>query len=85
MKRWQFSMRRMFVLVTLLCVDLGVYFSAQKTLPERERHFDVYFMVIGVCTVVVGIALRRPLAGFLWGLTIAAILSVLVAIVIASK
>jgi undecaprenyl pyrophosphate phosphatase UppP len=81
LKPFQFSMGRMFALVTLFCVDLGVYFAMQKTLPERERHFDVFIMVVAVCTVVVGLALRRPLAGFLWGLTVAALLSILVAIV----
>jgi hypothetical protein len=68
-KPLQFSMRRMFVVVTIICVEAGL-FAAMTNHYFDSQSSDIAAMmllVVSVSTVASGIVLRKPLAGALWG------------------
>jgi hypothetical protein len=69
-KPFQFSMRRMFVIVTIVCVEVGLFSLLARQLDDanREGIVDSMFVVVGTSAVASGIILRKPLAGALWGL-----------------
>jgi hypothetical protein len=68
----QFSMRRMFVVVTIICVEAGL-FSALTTHFYGSHSDDIAAMmllVVAVSTIASGVILRKSLAGALWGAAI---------------
>ena len=68
-KPLQFSMRRMFMVVMIICVEAGL-FSAITLHHFESQRGDIaamMFVIVAVSTVASGIVLRKPLAGALWG------------------
>jgi dolichol kinase len=75
--RYQFSMRAMFVVVTVICAEIGLWRFLGKCISEREKngedHMLLFIIFIGVLATL--IVTRRPLggtlAGFIVGITFA--------------
>lgn len=68
-KPLQFSMRRMFVVVTIICVEAGL-FAAMTKHYFASQSADIVAMMLVVLSgsaIASGIVLRKPLAGALWG------------------
>jgi hypothetical protein len=68
-KPFQFSLRRLFVVVTILCVEAGLFAALTNHFFDsaREDLAITMLLVVGVATIASGIVLRKPLAGALWG------------------
>jgi uncharacterized membrane protein YhaH (DUF805 family) len=69
-KPFQFSMRRMFATVTIVCVEVGLFSFLVRRLDDANREGIVasMFLVVGTSAIAAGVVLRKPLAGALWGL-----------------
>jgi hypothetical protein len=69
-KPFQFSMRGMFILVTILCVELGLWTGLGKYLTEKERAGEeiAILLFVGSGAITTGIIRRNPLIGALVGL-----------------
>jgi hypothetical protein len=68
-KPFQFSLRRLFVVVTILSVEAGLFAALTNHYPDSQRSDIAAMMLIfiAVSTIASGIILRKPLAGALWG------------------
>jgi hypothetical protein len=68
-KSLQFSMRRMFVVVTIICVEAGLFSAITFHYFDSQRSdiAAMMLLVVSVSTIASGIVLRKPLAGALWG------------------
>src|SRR5262249_40925044 len=68
-KPFQFSMRRMFATVTILCVEVGLFSFLARQLDDANREGIVVSIFVIVCTsaIMSGIVLCNPFAGALWG------------------
>jgi hypothetical protein len=68
-KPLQFSMRRLFVVVTIVCVEAALFAALANDYFDSARGDMVATMlvVVSVSTIASGIVLRKPLAGALWG------------------
>jgi hypothetical protein len=64
---FQFSMRRLFVVVTILSVEAGLFAALTNHFFDsaREDMAITMLLVVSVSTIASGIALRKPLAGAL--------------------
>jgi hypothetical protein len=62
-------MRRLFVLVTIVCVEAALFSALTNHYFDsaREDMAITMLLVVGVATIASGIVLRKPLAGALWG------------------
>jgi hypothetical protein len=68
-KPLQFSMRRMFVVVTIICIEAGLFATITNHYFESQSGdiATTMLVVVSISTVASGIVLRKPLAGALWG------------------
>lgn len=68
-KPLRFSMRRMFVIVTIVCVEVGLFSLLATRLdgPDREGIVVSMFVIVAASAIASGVILRKPLAGALWG------------------
>jgi hypothetical protein len=65
--RFQFSMRRLFAVVTIICIELGALRALASAYSDPVSIAIVAATVIFTSALVSGLMLRRPLAGALWG------------------
>jgi hypothetical protein len=68
-KPLQFSLRRLFVVVTILCLEAGLFAALTNHYPDSQRNDIAAIMLIfvAVSTIASAVILRKPLAGALWG------------------
>jgi hypothetical protein len=68
-KPFQFSMRRMFVLTTIFCIELGLFSALVNVSRARDPETAWYgLVVIGSLCGIVAVILRKPAIGFLCGI-----------------
>ena len=69
-KPLQFSMRRMLIVVTILCVEAGLFAALTNHFFDSARKDMVITMllVVSMSTIASAIVLRKPLAGALLSL-----------------
>jgi hypothetical protein len=61
----QFSLKRMFASVTLICVGIGLWFAADRSrIPDRNFAFQTAAVLIGVG---IGTIWRHPIVGGIVG------------------
>jgi hypothetical protein len=65
----RFSMRRVFVIVTIICAEAGLFFvlTNQYFGSQREDMTVAMFLIVGVSTPASWVILCKPLGGALWG------------------
>lgn len=61
-------MRRMFVIVTIVCAEAGLFFvlTNQYFGSQREDMTVAIFLTVGVSTLASWVILCQPLGGALW-------------------
>jgi magnesium-transporting ATPase (P-type) len=68
-KPLQFSMRRLLIFVTILCVEAALFAALTNQYSGSQRNDIAAMMLIfvAVSTIASGVILRKSLAGALWG------------------
>jgi hypothetical protein len=80
-KPFQFSMRRMFVLTTIFCIELGLFSALVNGSRARDPETAWYGLVVigALCGLVAGI-FCKPAIGFLCGIAAGVIVQALAVI-----